>query len=495
MEIKYRLSRIFKWEYFWLALIVIATLGMHFFMISNPSELILDEQHYVNDARIIIANHQTMRNEHPPLAKLFIVAGEYIFSGFKSPEEAAGTITYLVYSSNSETTTTIDVSDASLFSHGKAIIIDTELMIVESVDTSLNQITVKRGMGGTAAVSHIAGQTVHIFNDNPWCWRFFSILFGAAAVIIFYFLCRKLEMSRETSSIAAFLLAFENMTFLHASIAMLDIYYITLMLAAFLLYVNRKYISSGIAIGLSALAKLSGALAGPVVFIHWVFSRWKRSWWFFLAAFFAVLVFVEVMIPLDYAISRNFVSLADPLQRIKTMLSLSGSLTFANVDHPSASHPWEWLIFWRPMAYWIMPHYSAAISFTLWALAVPSFGYMIYKAVKRSEAGLFGAAWFFGTYVLMIALSIITDRVSYVFYFLPTIGAICIGVALFLADMLEYYRARWYGKTRWIALSVVILVLFLHLASFLILSPLIPVDFLAIYNNIVAGIKDFFWTL
>ena len=84
-------------------------------------------------------------------------------------------------------------------------------------------------------------------------------------------------MSRVASNIATFLLAFENLTFLMDSVAMLDVFCVTFMLAAFLLYVNRRYISSGIAIGLSALAKLNGALALPVVFIHWVFSRQQAA--------------------------------------------------------------------------------------------------------------------------------------------------------------------------------------------------------------------------
>jgi dolichyl-phosphate-mannose-protein mannosyltransferase len=411
MEIKYFLSRTFKWEYFWLCLIVLSTLAMHLFIIENPSELVLDEQHYVPDARNININHVTQRGEHPPLAKLIIAVG------------------------------------------------------------------------------------IRIFGDNPWGWRAFSILFGTASIVLFYFLCRKLDLSRDTSSIATFLLAFENMTFLLASVAMLDAFFLTFMIAAFLLYVNRRYINSGIAIGLSALAKLNGALAGPVVFIHWVFTKRKRSWLFFLTAFFAIIAFVELMIPLDYAISENFTSLADPLHRIQTMLSQTGSLTFANVDHPSKSYPWEWLIYWRPMAFWIMPHYTAAISFTIFGLTVPSFGYCIYKAVKKSEAGLFGAAWFIGTFVMMELLSIITDRVSYIFYFYPVIGSVCIGIALFISDMLGYFRSHWYGKLRWLTLSVVILVLFLHLASFIILSPVVPVDFLAIYNNIVAKITGFIGSL
>jgi dolichyl-phosphate-mannose-protein mannosyltransferase len=509
MEIKGRLTRLYRWEYFWLCLIVLATLGIHFFMISNPSELILDEQHYVNDARVIIANHETMRTEHPPLAKLFIVAGEYIFSGFKSPEENAGTITQQVIASSDSTV--IDVSDASKFSSGKAIIIDRELMTIENVDTSLNQITVKRAVGGTAETGHAAQQTIYVFNDNPWDWRVFPILFGTASIVLFYFLCRKLEMSRTGSSIATFLLAFENMTFMQNSVAMLDVFYVTFMIGSFLLYVNRKYITSGIAIGLSGLAKLSGALAGPVLAIHWIYPfiaaffkylyrrlftskitfgfsglvrlmgmvyiRRGRSWWFLLTAFFAVLVFVELMIPLDYAISRSFHNLADPIHRIRSMLSLSGSLTFANVDHPSKAYPWEWLYTYKPMAYWIMPHYTAAISFTVWVLIIPAFGYMVYKAVRGSEAGLFGAAWFTGTFLLLALGTFITDRVTYIYYFYPTVGAVCIGMALGLNDLLSVFHRRPSGKLKWTALSVVIFILFLHLASFLILSPLIPVDF------------------
>jgi dolichyl-phosphate-mannose--protein O-mannosyl transferase len=129
------------------------------------------------------------------------------------------------------------------------------------------------------------------------------------------------------------------------------------------------------------------------------------------------------------------------------------------------------------MAYWIMPHYTAAISFTIWALAIPTFGYMVWRAVKGSEAGLFGAAWFTGTYLLLIPLSILTNRVSYIYYFYPTIGSICMGLAMGLSQLIDIFRSRPSSKLKWTALSIVIFILFLHLLSFLILSPLIPIDF------------------
>jgi predicted membrane-bound dolichyl-phosphate-mannose-protein mannosyltransferase len=159
------------------------------------------------------------------------------------------------------------------------------------------------------------------------------------------------------------------------------------------------------------------------------------------------------------------------------MLSLSGSLTFANVVHPSASHPWEWLITYKTMAFNYMPHYTAAISFTIWAMIIPTFGYMIYRAVKGSDAALFGLAWFASTFLIWIPATLITNRVSYPYYFYPTIGAICLGLGMALSQLLDFYRSRRSGKLKITALVAFITFLALHLISFLIRSPFIPVDF------------------
>jgi dolichyl-phosphate-mannose-protein mannosyltransferase len=390
MEIKNSLSRVYRWQHFWLCLLVVATLVVHFVIIANPPDLILDEMHYVPEARNIIAEHQILRPEHPPLAKLLIVAG------------------------------------------------------------------------------------IELFGDNPWGWRFFSIIFGTATIVLFYFLCRRLEMSRNATNIATFLLALENMTFVQASVAMLDVYCLTLMMAAFLLYASRQYAASGITIGLSALAKLNGALAALALFIHWLFRR-GRSWWFALTVVLAPMAFIGLMPLFDLAIVRSFSALIDPFSRIKTMLSLSASLTFATVNHPAMSRPWEWLIYYKPMGYWYNPHYVAAISPSVWAFIMPAFAYMVYRAVRGSQAGLFGAAWFAGTYLVWIPLSLITDRVSYIYYFYPTVGAVCLGLGLGWAQLLDFYRSRQPGRLKKTVLALFVFYLVFHLACFVILSPLFPI--------------------
>jgi dolichyl-phosphate-mannose-protein mannosyltransferase len=473
MEIKNKLKRFYRWQYFWLSLIVLSTLIMHFCIIDYPEELVFDEQHYINDARNIIVDNKTVRAEHPPLAKLFFVTSEYIFSGFKSPERNTGTTMLQAIDS---TETVIEVSDASVLSVKKTIRIDKENMYIEKIDTSLNKITVKRGYG-TTAVSHDAQQTIYTFDDNPWGWRFFPILFGTAAIVLFYFLCRRLNLSPTASNIATFLLAFENLTFVQSSIAMLDVFYLAFMMAAFLLYVCRRYIASGIAIGLSGLSKLNGLLALPAIGIHWLFSKRPRSWWVLLLILLAIISFVELMIVFDFAITRDFSSVSDPFYRIGEMQSLSSSLTFATVDHPAASHAWEWVIRYTPMAYWFTPHYTGGISFTIWAMVIPVFIYMLVRAIKGSDAGLFGISWFTATYLIWIPATLITDRVTYIFYFYPTIGAICLGLGMALYQLLDYFRNGRITWLRWTLLVIFILFLVAHLLSFIILSPIVPYDF------------------
>ncbi len=384
-------KKLYRWQYIWLCLIVLATLILHLVIVGNPSSLILDENHYIKEARGIIADHTFTFLEHPPLSKLLITAG------------------------------------------------------------------------------------IEIFGDNPWGWRVLPILFGTGGIVIFYFICRRLNLSNRAASIATFLLGFENMTFVQNSVAMLDVFYVFFMLAAFLLYLSRKYWAAGIAVGLSALGKVTGALAMPVLIAHWFLSRVPRSRWFAIAVVLSIIVFALLLPVLEYAVTRDFVN---PVDRVRTMFDLAGSLTFHNTTHDSMARPWEWLV--DPTA--IMPfawgpHYLSMMSPSVWVLVIPAFGYLLYLAIRKDEAGLFGTAWFFCTYLLWIPISLITDRISYPFYFYPTIGAVCLGIAMGMSRLIDIFKERPSGKLKWFALGVVVFIILAHLVSFMLLYPLFPIDY------------------
>ncbi len=384
MEITKKLLKLRRKEYFWIIILTLIVLALHFSIIYHPPTIILDEVYYVNDARNILAGDAQLRGEHPPLGELLVAAG------------------------------------------------------------------------------------MLLFGDNSLGWRFFAVLMGSANIFLLYLICRQLAMSRRASLLASFLLATENLTFVQSSVAMLDVYSVFFMFLAFWLYVKRNYPLASVAGCLGVLSKLTGALAFFAIGFHWLISRLDRRPYFLLSMLLAPLLFIVLLPLLDFAITRE---LMNPLQRIHDMLALSGSITFEGSAHPSASRPWEWIIFLKVMPYAYNPDYIAVISPTLWALIIPVIGYMSYQIKKGSNAALFGILWFASTYIIWIPLDFITNRLTYIFYFFPAVGSICIGLGMGLSELFGLWQNRERGKLKWLAVSLFSLYLLLHVAVFVLLSP------------------------
>jgi dolichyl-phosphate-mannose--protein O-mannosyl transferase len=481
-----RWQRFLHWEFFGLFIIVMATLIFHFAAIERPATIVWDEVWYVGDARSIFSGTGELRPEHPPLAKLFIVAGDYLFNGFKTPEHNIGA-TNLKNIYNSKTVNLITVSDAAKFKAGTTIRIDGEQMNVTAVDTAINQITVERGAGGSAVTGHDAQSVIYIFTDNAFDWRFFSIIIGTLGIIVFYFICRKLGFSVNTATLATFLFALDDMMFVHSGLALIDIYMLTFMLAAVLFYLDERYILSGIFVALSANSKLMGVLIIIAFFLHWAIYR-KDEWKPFAALLVTAAVsFVVLLEYFDLFIIRT---IENPVTRITAMLGGLAGNVFTNPKLSISSRPWTWVYPQWFRAYYMGPNvpvilyssnpqYLSFISPTLQILIIPIIGYMIYKALKKSKAAAFVLCWFLATYVIWIPLDIISNRTTFVFYFLSTTPAICIGIAIAISDWLNYLKKRRTEMNRLtpgavLSYSVIGLYLCLHLAFFIVFNPAIP---------------------
>jgi dolichyl-phosphate-mannose--protein O-mannosyl transferase len=125
------------------------------------------------------------------------------------------------------------------------------------------------------------------------------------------------------------------------------------------------------------------------------------------------------------------------------------------------------------------PQYISFISTTIQILIIPTIGYMIYKATKKSEAAVLVLLWFLATYLVWIPINLATNRVTFVFYFLSTTPAICIGLGMAISDWLDHLkkrRAELDRLTTGVALSygVIGLWLLIHLAIFIVFNPAIP---------------------
>ena len=309
---------------------------------------------------------------------------------------------------------------------------------------------------------------IKLFGDNPFGWRFFSVLLGTGGIIIFYLICRRLNLSAKVSFLATFLVSLENLTFVHAGIAMLDVFSLFFSLVAFWLYLKNKHLYAGMAVGLAALAKLNGALALVAIGLHWFLTGRRRPWRFLASMTAAPASFLLLMPVFDFAIWQQWFN---PIDQVKIMLERTASIVYNGVGSDIGARPWEWVLFPENMPYWWTPHYTGMISPTLWALIIPAVVYVTYRALKGNTPALFPFSWFIATYLVWIPASLLTDRVTYIFYFLTTVGAIAIAIAMGLFWLLDIAEARGKGKLRRLIRIAVPLYLLAHVIAFIILVP------------------------
>lgn len=123
------------------------------------------------------------------------------------------------------------------------------------------------------------------------------------------------------------------------------------------------------------------------------------------------------------------------------------------------------------MPYWYVPHWVGAVSFTIWALIIPSVLYMVFRVIKGSNAALFGGLWFASTYLLWLPLNVLTDRISYMFYIYPTVGAIILGVSLGFSQLLSVTQ-RLKRRYQWPIYAFLVLFLLGHVGILIVLTPL-----------------------
>jgi predicted membrane-bound dolichyl-phosphate-mannose-protein mannosyltransferase len=279
----------------------------------------------------------------------------------------------------------------------------------------------------------------------------------------------------------------DDMVFVTSGLALLDIYMITFMLAAVLFYLDEKYILSGIFVALSANCKLMGVLIIIAIFLHWAIYRvdkWKE---FAVSLVVAAVSFVFFLEYFDLFINKAF---ENPITRINALLSGTAAVVFTNPKLSISSRPWTWLypqwfraFYMGPnvpvIIYSFNPQYLSFISPTIQILIIPIIIYMIYKAIKKSKVAGLVLLWFLATYVIWIPLDIISNRVTFVYYFLSTTPAICIGITIAITDWLNYLKKRRAALNRLttgvaLSYSLIGLYLFLHLAIFIFFNPAIP---------------------
>jgi predicted membrane-bound dolichyl-phosphate-mannose-protein mannosyltransferase len=323
------------------------------------------------------------------------------------------------------------------------------------------------------------------------------VLLGTVAILGMFALVRAAGGGPWLALGAAALMAADNLLLVHGRIGTLDISAVAAMIWGAALYLRGRPILAGVVIGVGACAKEVTPYVLLVLVVlelmRWWPARsegWRRvgrvaSCAAAAAATFLVVLFLLGRIAPDYSPQTGKLVPNGPFGEAAHILTYAEHQTSPHGPQGIASYPWDWLVDYKPITYLqinparpstgleqVQPavHFLGVINPPILLLALPGLLYAAawafpgrLRRVRRSpdEVGLVGLAWFLGTYLPFVALSLIESRTSYLYYMVIVMP----GIYLVVADLVARIGPR--RKVVWVWMACVF-------AAAVVLYPFTP---------------------
>jgi len=290
-----------------------------------------------------------------------------------------------------------------------------------------------------------------LLGNNGYGWRIPSVVFGSVSILAFYLLMKRISNQDTIPILSAFLFSFDNLVFVHGRIATLDIFSLGFMLLALYWYFSGHSYLSAIGMALSALAKETGIVGfGIIVVVHFVrftsqrlhgrkwgdFSSWFEKYTLTYAVCFLLLLTI---------MDRYWVGFSNPLDHIRYILNYSAALT-STCPNGIISCPWQWLLNQIAIPYlrvklgfegvsYVSVSFEGAMNPAISFLTIPALLYCSYNYYqRRDDLSLVSLVLFAATYLPFYPAVILGQRVTYLFYFLDAVPAVCAAIAYMIAD-------------------------------------------------------------
>jgi dolichyl-phosphate-mannose-protein mannosyltransferase len=303
----------------------------------------------------------------------------------------------------------------------------------------------------------VAG-SILLWGDNAFGWRIPSIALGTLSILLTYLIGSRVSGDPYVGLLAAVLLAFDNLAFVHSRIFTLDIFQLAFMLLGLYAYVSGRPLLAGAGFALAALCKLSGgfgliAIAGYELLR---LSRRDRSWREEARTAFRRLAVAGVAFLLSFFVllgimDRLWVGYSHPFEHVHRIVSYGTALRRPNGPSGIESHPWQWL--WndteipylrveqqvkvgdevretRPVVLFLGAMNPYVLHLLPFGLAFAA--YVWWRRRSEGDLGALALAWFVATYLPFFATTLLGQRISYLFYFLPTLPAVALAGSCFL---------------------------------------------------------------
>jgi predicted membrane-bound dolichyl-phosphate-mannose-protein mannosyltransferase len=304
----------------------------------------------------------------------------------------------------------------------------------------------------------IVAGSMHLLGDNAYGWRLPSVIVGTASIGLLYGIARRVRLGPTPAIVAAALLAFDNLAFVHSRIFTLDIFLLGFLLLGAYWYLGGRPALAGVGFALAALCKINGAL-GLVAIAGYEALRLLcaeqprqagvRTRLGLLTRM--VLAFLIAFAALLGAMDRRWVGYDTPVEHVRRIVTYGAALNRPSGPSGVESYPWQWL--WNA---WEMPYlryeqqlragdeiresrpvilFLGAMNpfvLMLWPLSLSFAGWAWWRRRPGGAAGAFALAWFTANYLPFYATTLLGQRISYLFYFLPALPAVVLASSYLL---------------------------------------------------------------
>lgn len=326
------------------------------------------------------------------------------------------------------------------------------------------------------AAKLLIAASMRLFGDNALGWRLASVVFGTLSVPLLYGIVRHVGATKAVALLATFLYAFDNLVLVHSRIATLDIFMVSFLLLGLYCYLAGKPALAALACAAASLCKITGVYGiAAIVAIEGL--RLVRTWAerrhlereLFRRLLITIVVY-SVAFPsllgiLDSIWSSSY---KNPIEHTRHIFSYGFALTRPEGPQQEESNPWQWLVNEVPMTYLRtdenvlvndeLKTSRATIFFRgamnpyvifIAPLAIAYAGCSAFK--RRDDCSFLVLALFITTYGPFWLAALFAHRISYLFYFLPTIPAVAIGASQLM------YAPQTPRVVRWAYIGAVLL--------------------------------------
>lgn len=275
----------------------------------------------------------------------------------------------------------------------------------------------------------IIATSINILGNNPWIWRLPSAIAGTLSILLIYLIGKSL-LSEKVGLIAAYLLAFDGLSFAQSRIATTDSILVFFILLSIYLYKHHRLFLSAIAAGLALSTKWVAIMLLPLfLFQNYTFSNKHNRLQIksiFTLGLLVVFIYLFSYLPFFFV---GF-NVTDFINLQKSMLTHSFS---QNKIHPFQSLWFFWPIGYKPIPFyisnnkhlWAIPNYAV---FWLGLVAIIAKIFSINtKQIKINFKKLKTTTFLLGGYFIfllpwaLLHLFTSNSRPTYFYYYLPSL--------------------------------------------------------------------------